>query len=148
MTVKGQDKNIYTISQKELSTLFNLRKGTFLKQGFTRGNLEVGLATHTPTRQAKSIFTLDLPVSLLRNAHLSSSNIVFQRMDGKAEDVIVMAKIQSLGVLLSTVYNSHSSNMVNYLPSLCVEQVVSTVIASVTEKELPKKKERKKPTKR
>lgn len=44
-----------------------------------------------------------------------------------------MTKIESLGVLLSIIHNSNSSNMVNYLPGLSVEQVVSTVIASVTE---------------
>lgn len=44
-----------------------------------------------------------------------------------------MTKIQPLSVLLSIIYNSYSSNMIHYFSSLCVEQVISTVIAPVTE---------------
>lgn len=44
-----------------------------------------------------------------------------------------MTEIQPLRVLLPIIYNSYSSNMIHYFSSLCVEQVISTVIAPVTE---------------
>lgn len=54
-------------------------------------------------------------------------------MDGQAEYVIIMPQIQPLGVLLPVVHNSNCSNVIDHFSSLCVEQIVSTVVASVTE---------------
>lgn len=70
---------------------------------------------------------------MLLNTHLSRSNIVFDWVDAQAEDVIVMTEIQPLSVLLPIVYNSYRSNVIHHFSGLCVEQVISTVIASVTE---------------
>jgi len=44
-----------------------------------------------------------------------------------------VTKIQPLSVLLPIIYNSYSSNMIHHFSGLRVEQVISTVIASVTE---------------
>lgn len=57
-------------------------------------------------------------------------------MDGQAENVIIMPQVQPLGVLLPVVHHSNGSNVVHHLSSLCVEQIVSTVIASVTEAQI------------
>lgn len=54
-------------------------------------------------------------------------------MDGQAENVIIMPQVQPLGVLLSVVHDSNCSNVIDHFPSLRVEQIVSTVVASVTE---------------
>lgn len=44
-----------------------------------------------------------------------------------------MTEIQPLSVLLPVVHHSYSSNMIHYFSALCVEQVIPTVIASITE---------------
>lgn len=54
-------------------------------------------------------------------------------MDGQAEDVIIMPQVQPLGVLLPVVHNSNCSDVVDHFSGLCVEQIVPTVVASVTE---------------
>ena len=43
-----------------------------------------------------------------------------------------MAHVETLGILLSVVYNPNSSYMVDYLPGLGVEQITPAIIASVT----------------
>lgn len=70
---------------------------------------------------------------MLLNTNLSRSNIVFDWVNAQAEDVIIVTQIQPLSVLLPIIYNSYRSNMIHHFSSLCVEQVISTVIASVTE---------------
>lgn len=52
-------------------------------------------------------------------------------MDAEAEDVVVVAEVEALRVLLPVVDNGHSSDVINHLSCLCVEQVVPAVIAPV-----------------
>lgn len=54
-------------------------------------------------------------------------------MDGQAENVVIVPQVQPLGVLLPVIHNSNCGNVVDYFSSLCVEQIVSTVVASITE---------------
>lgn len=54
-------------------------------------------------------------------------------MDGQAEDVVVVPQVQPLGVLLPVVHDSNCSDVVDHVSGLRVEQVVPTVVASVTE---------------
>lgn len=46
-----------------------------------------------------------------------------------------MPHIETLGILLSVVHNPNSSYMVDYLPSLGVEQVTPAIVAPVAAKE-------------
>lgn len=52
-------------------------------------------------------------------------------MDGQTEDVVIMAHVETLGVLLSVVYNPNGSYVVNYLTSLGVKEVAPAIITSV-----------------
>lgn len=54
-------------------------------------------------------------------------------MNGEAKDVIIVAQVQPLGVLLPVVHNSNCSDVVDHLSGLRVEQIVSAIVASVTE---------------
>lgn len=64
--------------------------------------------------------------------YLASCYIVLQGVDSQTKDIIIMAHVESLGVLLPVVHNSNGSYMVDYLPCLGVEQVASAVVAPVT----------------
>lgn len=52
-------------------------------------------------------------------------------MDSQTQDVIIMPHIETLGILLSVVNNPNGSYMVDYLPSLGVEQVTPAIVAPV-----------------
>lgn len=56
---------------------------------------------------------------------------VLQGMNSQAEDVIIVAHVESLGILLSVVHNPNGSHVVNYLPGLSVEQVAPAIVAPV-----------------
>lgn len=73
------------------------------------------------------------PPSQRRELYLPGGHVVLHWMDGQAENVIIMPQVQPLGVLLSVVHDSNCSNVIDHFPSLRVEQIVSTVVASVTE---------------
>lgn len=55
-------------------------------------------------------------------------------MDSQTQNVIIMPHIETLGILLSVVHNPDSSYMVDYLPSLGVEQVAPAIVAPVAAK--------------
>lgn len=56
-------------------------------------------------------------------------------MDSQAEDVIVMAHVEALGVLLSVVHDPYGSHVVHDLTRLGVEQVAPAIITSVAAKQ-------------
>lgn len=64
-------------------------------------------------------------------SYLASGYKVLQGMDGQTEDVVIMAHVETLGVLLSVVYNPNGSYMVDYLTSLGVKEVAPAVITPV-----------------
>ena len=64
--------------------------------------------------------------------YLPSGHVVLHWMNGQAENVIVVSQVQSLRVLLPIVHDSNGSNVIDHFSSLCVEQIVSTIVASVT----------------
>lgn len=68
---------------------------------------------------------------MIVHVYLSSGCIVFQRVYGQADDVIIVAQVKPLTVLLSVVDHAHRRHMVHHLPGLGVEQVVSAVVATV-----------------
>lgn len=53
-------------------------------------------------------------------------------MDSQTEDVIIVAHVETLGILLSVVHNPNGSYMVDYLPGLGVEQITPAIITPVT----------------
>lgn len=63
--------------------------------------------------------------------HLARGYKVLEGMDSQAEDVIIVAHVEPLGILLSVVHNPNGSHVVDYLPGLSVEQVAPAVVASV-----------------
>lgn len=77
--------------------------------------------------------SLWLDQSQRRGIYLPSGHVVLHWMDGQAENVIIVPQVQPLGVLLPVVHDSNCRDVVDHLPSLCVEQIVPTVIASVSE---------------
>lgn len=52
-------------------------------------------------------------------------------MDSQAEDVIIMAHVEALGVLLPVVYDPYGSYVVHYLTGLGIEQVAPAIITPV-----------------
>lgn len=52
-------------------------------------------------------------------------------MDSQAEDVIIVAHVESLGILLSVVHNANGSHVVDDLSGLSVEQVAPAIVAPV-----------------
>lgn len=56
-------------------------------------------------------------------------------MDSQTEDVIIMAHVETLGILLSVVHHPNGSYMVDYLTSLGVEQVAPAIITPVAAKQ-------------
>ena len=65
--------------------------------------------------------------------YLPSGHVVLHWMNGQAENVIVVSQVQPLRVLLPIIHDSNCSNVIDHFSSLCVEQIVSTIVASVTE---------------
>ena len=57
---------------------------------------------------------------------------VLEGVDSQTEDVIIMTHVETLGILLSVVYNPNGSYMVDYLPGLGVEKITPAIIAPVT----------------
>lgn len=64
-------------------------------------------------------------------AHLRRGCVVFERVHGQAEDVVVVAEVEPLAVLQPVVDDDHGGHVVHHLPCLSVEQVVATVEAPV-----------------
>lgn len=63
--------------------------------------------------------------------YLSCCYKVLQGVDGQAEDVVIVAHVETLGVLLSVVHDADSSDVVNDLTRLSVEQIAPAVVAPV-----------------
>lgn len=63
--------------------------------------------------------------------YLAGCYKVLQGVDSQTEDVIVMAHVESLGILLSVVHNPNGSYMVDYLTRLSVEQIAPAIITPV-----------------
>lgn len=55
-------------------------------------------------------------------------------MDSQTEDVIIMAHVETLGILLSVVHNPNSGYMVDYLAGLGVEQIAPAIVTPVAAK--------------
>lgn len=64
---------------------------------------------------------------------------VLQGMDSQTEDVIIMAHVESLGILLSVVHDPNGSYMVDYLTGLSVEQIAPAIITPVAATKQKKK---------
>lgn len=86
--------------------------------------------TRPTERHAK---VADVYVRVFQNviSHLCGSCVVFERMHGQAEDVVIVAEVEPLAVLQPVVDDSHCGHVVHHLPRLSVEQVVATVEAPV-----------------
>lgn len=69
--------------------------------------------------------------TLIGQPYLCGGYIVFERVHGEAEDVVVMAEVKPLTMLHAVVDDSDGSHVVHHLPRLTVEQVVSTVEAPI-----------------
>lgn len=67
----------------------------------------------------------------LVSGYLASCYKVLQGMDSQTEDVIIMAHVESLGILLSVVHDPNGSYMVDYLTCLSVEQIAPAIITPV-----------------
>lgn len=65
---------------------------------------------------------------------------VLEGVDSQTEDVIIMAHVETLGILLPVVHNPNGSYMVDDLPGLGVEQVASAIITPVAANKKNKKK--------
>lgn len=64
-------------------------------------------------------------------AYLGRCHVVFERVNGEAEDVVVVSEVKALTVLHPVVNDSDCGHMEHHLPRLGVEQVVATVKATV-----------------
>lgn len=78
---------------------------------------------------------LQLNWSWSRSAHLSRGYVVFERVNGETEDVVIVAEVEPLAVLGSVVDDGDGGHVVQQLPSLTVEKVVTTVKASIAAKQ-------------
>lgn len=63
--------------------------------------------------------------------YLASCYKVLEGMDSQTEDVVIVAHVESLGILLSVVHNPNGSHVVDYLSCLSVEQVAPAIVAPV-----------------
>ena len=66
-------------------------------------------------------------------ANLTSSHIIMSRMEGKTKYVITVGGIEPLLVGGACVDHTQCCNVVDYVPIFCVEKVVATIIATITE---------------
>ena len=66
-------------------------------------------------------------------ANLTSCHIVVSGMEGQAEDVISVGRVEPLLVGGACVDHAQCCNVVDYVPIFGVEEVVATVITTVTE---------------
>lgn len=64
-------------------------------------------------------------------SYLACCYEVLEGMDSQTEDVIIMAQVETLGVLLSVVHDPNGSYMVDYLSGLGVEEVAPAIITPV-----------------
>ena len=66
---------------------------------------------------------------------LSSGSVVLARMEGKAEDVVGVGGVELLRVCVVVVDYSQGSYVVDDVTILCVVEVATTVVATVTDGE-------------
>ena len=69
--------------------------------------------------------------NLRRLSHLTSGHLDFVRMQGQADDVVVMAEKEALLVLLEVVDDADSGDKVAQLVELVVEEVGADLVASI-----------------
>lgn len=69
--------------------------------------------------------------ALIGRTYLSRGHVVFERVHGEAEDVVVVAQVKPLTVLQPVVDDGHGGHVVHHLPRLAVEQVATAIEASV-----------------
>ena len=67
-------------------------------------------------------------------SHLSGSYNIFERMYGETKYVICVLSVEPLYVFISIVHDSDSSHVINNLPSVNVEQIVTTIVSPITGK--------------
>lgn len=65
--------------------------------------------------------------------YLCRRHVVFEWVNGEAEDVVVVSQVEALTVLQPVVDHGHGGHVEHHLPRLSVEQVVATVEAAVPE---------------
>lgn len=73
-------------------------------------------------------------MSVSAGSYLSCCYKVLEGVDGQTEDVIIMAHVETLGILLPVVHDPDGSYVVDDLPGLSVEQVASAIITPVAAK--------------
>ena len=66
--------------------------------------------------------------------YLSRGHHIPDWVNTQTKDIIRVGVIESLLMTLTIIYNSQSSNMIHYLATLSVKKIVSTVIATVPNK--------------
>ena len=66
-------------------------------------------------------------------ANLTSSHIVVSGMEGQAENVISVGRVEPLLVGGACVDHTQCCNVVDYVLIFSVEEVIATIIATVTE---------------
>lgn len=93
-----------------------------------------GLFPPEDTDSQSETFSVSLTVTccvLIGRAYLCGGHVVFERVDGEAEDVVVVAEVKPLTVLQPVVDDGDGGHVVHHLPRLTVEQVVTTVKAPI-----------------
>ena len=68
-------------------------------------------------------------------SYLTCSDDIFDWVDAETKNVIGVSKIEPLTVLFAVVHDANGRDMIYYLGVLEVEQIVATVVATVTETE-------------
>lgn len=63
--------------------------------------------------------------------YLGRGYVVFERVNGEAEDVVIVSEVKPLAVLQAVVDHAHGGHVVDHLPRLAVVQVVPAVKAAV-----------------
>lgn len=92
------------------------------------------VSAHLNTESQSESLSVSLRVTcsiLICRTYLCRSHIVFERVDGEAEYVIVVAEVEPLTVLQPVVDNGDGGHVIHHLPRLTVEQVVTTVKAPI-----------------
>lgn len=65
------------------------------------------------------------------DSYLACCYKILEGMDSQTEDIIIVAHVETLGILLPIIHNANRSYVVDYLPRLGVEQITSAIVAPV-----------------
>ena len=66
------------------------------------------------------------------SADLTSGHVIMSRMEGQAQDVVSVGGVEPLFVGGACVDHTQRCNMVDYVPIFGVEEIVATVVTTVT----------------